>query len=399
MILSGKKLSTAVLSILMCFILLFACVSVTSSRAASTFTARTTAPTSDNKYYYSNINPFYACGYGMPNCTAYAYGRAYELLGSAPKLCTSSAHKWYDYNKDGGYYKYGSEPALGAIACWSRGSSGHVAVVEAISGSNITISESHYNGRNFDTVVLTKGNESSYAGAFQGYIYVLGNGSTSNNTSDNTSNNVVTTKTDFQKVVESRGYPIGNYTTNTGSSNLNMRSGAGTGYSRIASVPNGTTLYVSKISGTWGQTTYNGKTGYISLEYCKFKGLGKLDGTWYKFNGDDIETSFNGYAKNQNGIYKVTKGIVSLKETGLFSYNGGTYYVKNSRVRTDLTTLVKVNGTWYYIKNGKTTNYTGLVSYNGSTYYVQNGICTLKYNGKVTYNGKTYTVQKSKVVS
>ena len=53
-----------------------------------------------------------------------------------------------------------------------------------------------------------------------------------------------------------------------------MRSGAGTGYSYVASIPNNVTLNVTKVSTaggyTWGYTSYNGKTGWVALDYCKF---------------------------------------------------------------------------------------------------------------------------------
>lgn len=54
----------------------------------------------------------------MPNCTAYAFGRIYELNGSRPNLCTGNAEMWYDYNKSHNYYPYGSTPKLGAVAVW-----------------------------------------------------------------------------------------------------------------------------------------------------------------------------------------------------------------------------------------------------------------------------------------
>ena len=38
---------------------------------------RLTVPSKNNKYYYSN-NVFYKSGYGMPNCTCYAWGRFLE---------------------------------------------------------------------------------------------------------------------------------------------------------------------------------------------------------------------------------------------------------------------------------------------------------------------------------
>ena len=56
----------------------------TSTRATSdekyfgTKLPRYEQPAADNPYYFSNRNIFYASNYGMPNCTAYAWGRAYE---------------------------------------------------------------------------------------------------------------------------------------------------------------------------------------------------------------------------------------------------------------------------------------------------------------------------------
>ncbi|MEE1352899.1 MAG: CHAP domain-containing protein [Acutalibacteraceae bacterium] len=132
------------------------------------FNPRTTAP--KNNSYYTSKNAYYQCGYGMPNCTAYAYGRAYEILQKKPKLCMGNAYEWYGYNKSKGYYDYGKKPRLGAIACWGRG---HVAVVEKIKDGKVTVSESHYSGRYFDTKQLTQGKESNYCGSFQGYIYIL----------------------------------------------------------------------------------------------------------------------------------------------------------------------------------------------------------------------------------
>ena len=82
-----------------------------SAGAATTYTPRLNAPESNNVYYYnSNYNVFQKYGYGLPNCTAYAYGRAYEILKSTPKLSWKGAGQWYDYNKSGGYYSYGSTP-------------------------------------------------------------------------------------------------------------------------------------------------------------------------------------------------------------------------------------------------------------------------------------------------
>lgn len=49
--------------------------------------------------------------------------------------------------------------------------------------------------------------------------------------------------------------------------NLNMRSGPGTGYSVLMTIPNGSSVNVSSVSGGWAKVTYGGKTGYVSTAY------------------------------------------------------------------------------------------------------------------------------------
>ena len=99
-----------------------------------------------SKYWYSD-NPFEASGYGLPNCTAYAYGRIYELTGSKPTyLSLGNAGDWFGHNQTEGKCECGYVPRLGAIACWSEpGKGGHVAVVEQINADgSFVISQSGY---------------------------------------------------------------------------------------------------------------------------------------------------------------------------------------------------------------------------------------------------------------
>ena len=58
--------------------------SLVNARAAE-YVPRMSAPSRSSKYYTSG-NPYYTTGYGMPNCTCYAWGRAYEILGKKPNL-------------------------------------------------------------------------------------------------------------------------------------------------------------------------------------------------------------------------------------------------------------------------------------------------------------------------
>lgn len=245
-----SKISAAVLTVAILFTTVFS-VSIFAS-AASNYTPRLSAPSTSNKYYYSDLNLFYKFGYGMPNCTAYAYGRAYELLKTEPKLCRYDAEQWYGYNKSNNCYKYGTTPKLGAIACWAyNGGGGHVAVVEKIENGTITLSNSAYGGTNFylttaSTTDKNVGGQSWWN--FQGYIYIG----------------------DFEsQPTTSKTYQLGVYQTKV-DDYLNMRSGAGTSYGVVTSIPDGVKLTVTKVNGSWGYVTYTGKSGWISLDYCNY---------------------------------------------------------------------------------------------------------------------------------
>lgn len=57
-------------------------------------------------------------------------------------------------------------------------------------------------------------------------------------------------------------------TVKTASGNLNVRSGAGTSYSRIGSLPSGEVVLVLWTSGDWSRILYNGtKLGYVNSSY------------------------------------------------------------------------------------------------------------------------------------
>ena len=144
----------------------------------ASFTQRTEAPSSSNAYYYAD-NPFYASGYGLPNCTCYAWGRFWECGGgSRPTLGLGNAEDWWGYS-DG--YSRGTTPRLGAVLCWRKGvagnnadGAGHVEIVEQINedGSIIT-SGSAWNGFMFRRKTRTNasGNWDGGDYIFQGFIY------------------------------------------------------------------------------------------------------------------------------------------------------------------------------------------------------------------------------------
>ena len=61
----------------------------------------------------------------------------------------------------------------------------------------------------------------------------------------------------------------GDYYVATSSLPLTMRSGHGTGYSVVTSIPKGSKVYVSRADGSWAHVEWNNYRGYCSMEYLK----------------------------------------------------------------------------------------------------------------------------------
>lgn len=162
-----KFIAKSLAVMLLSFVLLVTAFPVTASAEVNSFEPRLTSPSRSNPYYNSELNVYSQGGYGMPNCVAYAFGRVYEITGEKPLITRGSAGEWWSINKKKGYYEYGQEPRLGAVACWSN----HVAVVEKIDGNTVTASQSHWGGNYFDTTVFTSGSN-RFGQKFYGYIYM-----------------------------------------------------------------------------------------------------------------------------------------------------------------------------------------------------------------------------------
>lgn len=324
----SKRLLAITLSIIMIIGLTMVQTPVVSNAASGGYSARLSAPTKSNKYYYSSKNVFYKCGYGMPNCTAYAFGRAYELLGTEPKLSHHNAGQWYDYNKKYNYYKYGKTPKVGAIAVWAKDNShdkGHVAVVEAVNGSNITISESHYKGVNFNTRCIKK-DSSNYLKSYKflGYIYVY---DSKDKTAPTASNIRVTGKT-------SSGYTV----------TCNVSDKGGSGISKVM-----VATWTSKNGQDdlkWAEAKISGNTATYSVKVSDHK---NESGTYYShiYVCDNAE-NVKGYSNLGAITVPVKKATSKLTEPSKYvTVKPGVYELK-SRLNTSKVVDVYGGGT----KNG-----------------------------------------------
>lgn len=138
-----------------------------------------------------------------------------------------------------------------------------MAVVEKISGKNVTFSESAYNGTMFFTqTISTDDSHMGYPGyRFLGYIYI---GDFSNSSSGGQA----------EEPTQKMATQLWKITSDNG---VNFRSNAGTSYQSLAVIPYGTNVKITetKTAGgyTWGKTIYRSQTGWCVLDYASELGV------------------------------------------------------------------------------------------------------------------------------
>ena len=138
----------------------------------------------------------------------------------------------------------------------------------------------------------------------------------------------------------------GDYIVATESSNLMMRSGHGTGYSVITSIPKGATVYVSKADGMWAHVEYAGNSGYCSMQYLNKTAPSECSCST-DYAGDYIVTT-ESTALNMRSDHSSSSSIVT-------------------KIPKDTTVYVsKADGTWAHVE------------YNGNS-----GYCSMQYLTKV----------------
>ena len=141
------------------------------------------------------------------------------------------------------------------------------------------------------------------------------------------------------------------------SGGLNVRSGPGSNYEKVASVSNGTTVTILEDSGTgWYKIEYSGgKTGYVSADYVQLTGSGSGSA------GSSGSGSSNSGSTGSSGaaISGKTPAVVSGAGSGLNVRSGpGSNYEKVASIANGNSVVILENtGTgWYKIDygNGKT---------------------------------------------
>ncbi|MDE5758197.1 MAG: RICIN domain-containing protein, partial [Allobaculum sp.] len=98
------------------------------------------------------------------------------------------------------------------------------------------------------------------------------------------------------------------YYVNTNSQPLNMRSGPGTGYSAITSIPKGTQVNLLEYNIEWSLIEYGGRTGYVSTQYLGRRteasgniGNGNFSSQIVSYSQRDARWANHGYGLFGNG--------------------------------------------------------------------------------------------------
>ncbi len=160
----------------------------------------------------------------------------------------------------------------------------------------------------------------------------------------------------------------GTYICTTSSLDLTIRSGHGSSYSAIGSIPPGATVEVTKASGTsssdWAHVTYNGVSGYASMQYLTKKQAGQeRDSKIYlRFSNSEYGNSVESVRTNER-LYLCYEMFDANTGDAFDSYVTEGYSVKITIYKPDgsvayTQTSYSDNG-WIYIENYPEGDYTG----------------------------------------
>lgn len=133
----------------------------------------------------------------------------------------------------------------------------------------------------------------------------------------------------------------------TAEPSLRVRSGRGTNYSQLTSIPKGKIVSVSDIQNNWGKVTYNGKTGYISMQYTQKYATTSTSTSSTSYKTTDNLNLRSGRGTNYKILLTIPKGktvsVSDIKDNwGKVTYSGKTGYcsmkymskVSNSKIST-----------------------------------------------------------------
>lgn len=201
---------------------------------------------------YTTLAQTTSVAYQRGGCAWFASSRAKELTGK--NIVIHGPSNWLSYAYANYGFTKGSTPRAKSLAIYPN----HMFVVEQINGSTATISEgaTPMSDPAHGYCIIRTLPVSSLAGLYggiRGYVY-LGVGGNSGSSGSSSSSSA-------------SGY----YMVAAEGSNLNMRSEPNASSDIVGKIPDGTRIYVSSTSGNWGKVTYNGVTGWVSLDWATKK--------------------------------------------------------------------------------------------------------------------------------
>ena len=252
-----------------------------------------------NRAPYTTLAETTSYAYRRGGCAWFASSRARELTGKNISI-HGPANWWNTYYANYGFTK-GYTPRAKCFAIYTN----HMLVVERIDGSVITVSEGATPQSDADhgyCIIYTTTREKlegNNGGDFVGYIYLnVGDECNTNGLTTARTNwwdrfrptTTTTTRTTTRYSTTSNQtlpngsttsgaitttpapgtapYTTGTYVVNTGSSNLNIRTSPDDTTTIIGKIPGNTRVNVTQVNGNWGRVTYDGTTGWISLDWC-----------------------------------------------------------------------------------------------------------------------------------
>ncbi|MGB4588336.1 MAG: SH3 domain-containing protein [Clostridiaceae bacterium] len=187
--------------------------------------------------------------------------------------------------------------------------------------------------------------------------------------------------------------------------NLNLRTGPGTGYPIILTIPKGATVSVIGYSGSWSKLTYNEKTGYSSSSYLTNATTPPVNtsGTRYVTTANlNLRT---GPGTGYSIILTIPRGatVSILDSSGSWfrvNYNGKTGYASSSYLTSQASPPSNPSGTEYVttanlnLRNGPGTSYAIILTLPMgkpvTVSSISNNWANLTYNGIAGYASATY---------
>jgi uncharacterized protein YgiM (DUF1202 family) len=239
---------------------------------------------------------------------------------------------------------------------YNRGSGVAARILSAAKGSgsyaSITLSTLH------NAALVDKGNSSGYytSRLNDAYNTIVGLGWGDASVSTGSSTTTTTTTVDTSDFSDSYA---GTYTVTA--SSLNIRSAPSTSASKVGSISNGATVTVTSGNGSWAAVTYNGVSGYCSMDYLKATASATTTAatttaaTTTTVAATTVGTS--DFSDSYAGIYTVTASSLNIRSTPSASSTRVGSIPNGATV-----TVTSGNGSW------------AAVTYNGVS-----GYCSMDY--------------------